>query len=139
VGTNLVYLLLATPFGMLADRIGRVRVMLAGYVALAGVYLLLVAPISGWPMLVVTLLLHGTFYAATDGVLMALAGGAIPEAVRTTGLALIQSGQALSYLLSSVLFGVAWQFWGVEAACTVASAVVLVTIACTGVLLRRPA
>ncbi|HSV37470.1 MAG TPA: MFS transporter [Nocardioidaceae bacterium] len=139
VGTNLAYLLLATPFGMLADRVGRVPVMLGGYVALAGVYLLLFGPLGGWPMLVLTLLLHGVFYAATDGVLMALAGGVLPEALRTTGIALIQTGQALAYLVSSVLFGVAWQFWGATAACQVAAVAVLVTVFATGLLLKQKA
>jgi MFS family permease len=139
VGTNLAYLLLAAPFGILADRVGRVRVMLAGYIALAGVYVLLFGPLGGWPMLALTLLLHGIFYAATDGVLMALAGPVLPERLRTTGIAVIQTGQALCYLVSSVLFGLAWQFWGAAAACQAAAAGVVVTIAMSAVVLRRRA
>lgn len=57
-------------------------------------------------------------------------------------IALVQTGQALSYLVSSVLFGLAWQFWGLEPAFAVAAASVLVTMAVSGVLLRglgRPA
>jgi MFS family permease len=139
VGTNLAYLLLAAPFGILADRVGRVRVMLGGYIALAGVYVLLFGPLGGWPMLALTLLLHGIFYAATDGVLMALAGPVLPERLRTTGIAVIQTGQALCYLVSSVLFGLAWQFWGAAAACQAAAAGVVVTIAMSAVVLRRRA
>ena len=74
IGTNLAYLALAVPLGVLADRIGRRTVMLGGYAALAAVYLLVFGPVGGWPMLVLVLGLHGVFYAATDGVLMALAG-----------------------------------------------------------------
>jgi MFS family permease len=136
VGTNLAYLLLAAPFGALADRVGRVRVMLGGYVALALVYLLLFGPFTGWPMLVATLLLHGVFYAATDGVLMALAGPVLPERMRTTGIAVIQTAQALCYLVSSVLFGVAWHLWGAVLACQVAAVAVVVTIGISAVLLR---
>jgi MFS family permease len=136
VGTNLAYLLLAAPFGILADRVGRVRVMLGGYLALAGVYLLIFGPVGGWPMLVTTLLLHGVFYAATDGVLMALAGPVLPERLRTTGIAIIHTGQALCYLVSSVLFGLAWQFWGAAAACQVAAAAVVVTIGASSLVLR---
>jgi MFS family permease len=54
----------------------------------------------------VGLLLHGLFYAATDGVLMAYAGPLVPEALRASGLAVVQTGQAVARLLSSVLFGV---------------------------------
>ena len=136
VGTNLAYLALATPFGMLADRIGRARVMLGGYAALIGVYLLLFGPLTGTASLLATLALLGTFYAATDGVLMALAGPMLPQELRSTGLAVIQTGHALCYLASSVLFGLAWQFWGVTTACQVAAVAVAVAVVLTSQLLR---
>nr|WP_238412447.1 MFS transporter [Saccharothrix deserti] len=137
VGTSLVYLLLAAPLGALADRVGRLPVMLGGYVALGAVYLLLFGPLGGWALVVVVVALYGVFYAATDGVLMALAGPLLPERLRTTGIALIQSGQALAYLGSSVLFGLAWQFWGPEAATRLAAAGVALTLAATVALLGR--
>lgn len=137
VGSNLAFLLLATPLGILADRVGRLPVMLAGYVALALAYLALLLP-GGWALLVIVLLLNGTFYAATDGVLMALAGGILPTGLRTTGIAMVQTGQALAYLGSSVLFGLAWTFWGQLVALTGAAGMVAITVIATTVLLRRP-
>ncbi|MEU9117038.1 MFS transporter [Streptomyces sp. NPDC048483] len=140
VGTNLGYLLLAAPLGALADRVGRLPVMLGGYTALIAVYLLLYGPLGGWPLIASTLALYGVFYAATDGVLMALAGPLLPERLRTTGIAVIQTGQALAYLVSSVLFGMAWQAWGPVTASGVAAAGVVVAVVATAVLLaRRPA
>ena len=136
VGTNLAYLALATPLGILADRIGRTRMMLGGYLALVAVYLLLFGPLTGWPSLVLILGLLGTFYAATDGVLMALAGPVLPEQWRTTGISVIQTGQSLAYLASSVLFGLAWQFLGVAAACQLAAGGVVLAIGTTAWLLR---
>lgn len=137
VGTSLVYLLLAAPLGALADRVGRLKVMLCGYGALTLVYLLLHGPLGGWPLLVTVVLLYGVFYAATDGVLMALAGPVLPERLRTTGIALIQSGQALAYLGSSVLFGLAWQFWSPETATRIAAAAVVLALITTAALLGR--
>ncbi|GAB3149542.1 MFS transporter [Amycolatopsis stemonae] len=131
VGTNLSYLLLAAPLGALADRVGRLPVVLGGYGALALVYLLLAGPVSGWPLFVLALALYGAFYAATDGVLMALAGPLLPESLRTTGLSLVQTAQALAYFASSVLFGLAWQFWGPELAIGVAAGGAVVAIAVT--------
>ncbi|WP_326952131.1 MFS transporter [Amycolatopsis sp. NBC_01286] len=141
VGTNLSYLLLAAPLGALADRIGRLPVVLGGYGALAVVYLLLAGPVSGWPLFALALALYGAFYAATDGVLMALAGPLLPEALRTTGISLVQTAQALAYFASSVLFGLAWQFWGAELAIGVAAGAAVVAIGVTFVVLspRRPA
>jgi MFS family permease len=137
VGTSLAYLLLAMPLGVLADRIGRTKVFLGGYAALVAVYLLLASPWGGLPALVLVLVLYGGFYAATDGVLMALAGPLLPPALRTTGLALVQSGQAVAYLISSVLFGLAWQWWGAGGAIRAAVVAAAVTLAGSGLLLTR--
>ncbi|GGM28809.1 MFS transporter [Dactylosporangium sucinum] len=137
VGTNLVYLLLALPLGALADRIGRRRVWLGGFAALAAVYLLLAVRPGGWAALVVTVALYGAFYAATDGVLMALAGPLLPERLRTTGIALVQSGQALAYLASSVLFGIAWQWWGAGAALLVAAGAAAAALALVATILHE--
>ncbi|NWF25747.1 MFS transporter [Streptomyces sp. PKU-EA00015] len=135
VGTSLAYLLLAIPVGALADRIGRVPIVLGGYTALVVVYLLLFGPLHGWPLLALVLLLYGFFYAATDGVLMALAGPVLPEHLRTTGIALIQTGQALAYLASSILFGLAWQMWGPVTAGRLAAATAVVAVVATAFLL----
>jgi MFS family permease len=89
-----------------ADRFGRWPVFFAGHVMLLGVYVVLLAGGGGVPMLVVALLLHGLFYAATDGVLMAYAGPLVPEQLRASGLAVVQTGQAVARLLSSVVFGI---------------------------------
>ncbi|RAJ38458.1 MFS transporter [Kitasatospora sp. SolWspMP-SS2h] len=119
VGTAGAYLVLAPPLGRLADRIGRRPVALGGYGALLAVYLLLA---TGRGPLWAVLLLYGAFYAATDGVLMALAGPLTAPELRTTGLALVQTCQALAYLVSSLLFGLAWQHLGSTTACLAAAA-----------------
>ncbi|WP_367325807.1 MFS transporter [Streptomyces sp. HUAS ZL42] len=135
VGTSLAYLLLAIPIGALADRIGRAPIVLGGYTALVIVYLLLFGPLRGWPLVALVLLLYGVFYAATDGVLMALAGPVLPEHLRTTGIALVQTGQALAYLASSVLFGLAWQLWGPVTATRCAAAIAVLAVVATAFLL----
>jgi MFS family permease len=137
VGTSLAYLLLAVPFGTLADKIGRTPVFLGGYAALAAVYLLLATSWGGLSALLTVLFLYGVFYAATDGVLMALAGPQLPAALRTTGLALIQTGQALAYLVSSVLFGLAWSRWDAAGAIRLFAVAGVVTLGGSAALLLR--
>ncbi|GAA4232440.1 MFS transporter [Actinomadura meridiana] len=136
VATSGVYLLLATPFGILADRVGRLPVVLGGYLTLTAIYLLLGLGSGGLWLVGAAVVLHGTFYAATDGGLIALAGPLLPAGLRTTGIALVQSGQALAYLFSSVLFGVAWQVWGTRPALLAAAFVSVVSLAGTAVVLR---
>ncbi|MFE1172592.1 MFS transporter [Streptomyces sp. NPDC058773] len=140
VGTNLVYLLLAAPLGALADRIGRTPMLICGYGMLFAVYVLLCSPLSGTAATVLVLCCYGTFYAATDGVLMALAGPVLPPELRTTGMALVQTVQALAYFGSSVAFGAAWSQWGAGPATAVAACAVLPALAFTaGALARRRA
>ncbi|MET7670106.1 MFS transporter [Micromonospora luteifusca] len=138
VGTSLVYLVLAAPLGVLADRLGRLPVVIGGYSALGAAYLLLAGPVDGWPLIALTLTLYGAFYAATDGVLIALAGPVLPARLRTTGIALVQTGQALAYLVSSVLFGLAWQAWGPGNASRAAAVAVAGVLVVTLLLLASP-
>jgi MFS family permease len=134
VGTSLAFLVLAVPLGRLADRVGRWPVVVSGYGCLLTVYLLLSA---GSGPLWLVLALYGAFYAATDGVLAALAVPLIPEPLRTTGLALLQTGQALAYVASSVLFGLLWQHVGVDAACLAAAGVAVLLLPVCALLLRQ--
>ncbi len=105
VGTALTFLLAATPLGLVADRVGRWRVFFAGHVVLLLVYLLLLGPFTGLPLVLVTVALHGLFYAATDGVLMAHGATLVPAHLRAGGLSIVQTGQALARFASSVCFG----------------------------------
>ena len=135
LGTAAAFLLLAVPLGRLADRWGRWRVFLAGHGALLLAYTLLLTSWHGTALPYAVLTLHGTFYAATDGVLMAAASDSVPEALRSSGLALIQTGQALARFACSLGFGAAWTLWGDRTALTV-SAVALAACAAYAVFLR---
>jgi MFS family permease len=114
VVTACFYMILSIPAGVVADRLGRMPVLLAGYSVLAALYLLLMTlPAAGLWILAVCLLLFGLFYAATEGVLMAMASALIPSEIRTSGLALMVTLVGLGKLISSVVFGWIWQAYGV--------------------------
>ncbi|THC54801.1 MFS transporter [Streptomyces sp. A1499] len=136
LGAAAVYLLLAVPAGRLADRVGRRMPFLAGHIALLGGYVLLLAPTDGWPLLVGVLLLLGVFYAATDGVLMALVAPVAARERRASGMAVLQTGQALARLVAAAGFGAAWTLWGVDTALT--CAVVALTVAVAGAAALLP-
>ncbi|MFD8004476.1 MFS transporter, partial [Streptomyces mirabilis] len=138
LGTAAAFLLLAVPLGRLADRVGRWRVFLAGHGALLLAYALLLTSWHGTALPYAVLLLHGCFYAATDGVLMAVASESVPEELRSSGLALVQTGQALARFVCSLGFGAAWTAWGDRTALT-ASTVALALCALFALTLRRPA
>ena len=112
VGTNAAYLALAIPLGKLADRIGRGVVFIGGHALLLGVYALTASKIGGIGTIILVLALLGTFYAATDGVLSALATQTVPEESRASGIAAAQTVVALTRFVSSVGFGLMWQLVG---------------------------
>lgn len=134
VGTNLAYLLLAVPVGRVADRVGRARVLVLGHLALVGAYLCSVLPTSTAAATVGTLLLLGTFYAATDGVMAAVAGRLVPVQARSSGIAAAQTVVALTRMLASAGFGVLWLLLGPAAA--MSSVAVLLTLAILGAATR---
>ncbi|MHB9850692.1 MFS transporter [Streptomyces krungchingensis] len=135
LGTAAAFLLLAVPLGRLADRTGRWRVFLAGHGALLLAYGLLLSSWHGSALPYAVLVLHGSFYAATDGVLMAAASDSVPRELRSSGLALVQTGQTLARFACSLGFGAAWTAWGDRTALT-ASAVALACCALFSFRLR---
>jgi MFS family permease len=136
LGTAAVFLLLAVPVGALADRVGRRTVFLAGHAGLlTGYVLLLWAPAT--PVLpCLVLALHGTFYAATDGVLPAAIAGIVPEQLRASGLAIVGTSQALARFCCSLAFGAAWTVWGAGAALAGSAVGLLCCVAVAGMVLR---
>jgi MFS family permease len=116
VGAAAAYMLLAVPVGRLADAVGRGKVLVGGYLLLLLVYTSLLLPSLGTPELVLYLLLFGAYYAATDGVLAALASAILPGELRATGLAFLQTVTGVGRLLSALAFGALWTLAGVEAA-----------------------
>jgi MFS family permease len=136
VGTNIVFLSLAVPLGRLADRLGRPKVFVAGYVALLCAYLSAALPIAGIGVTLLCLLLLGTFYAATDGVLAALATQFTPAPSRASGIAAAQTVVALARLLASTGFGFLWFFAGRGPAVLIVAVALAVVIPVAGLLLR---
>jgi MFS family permease len=137
VATAAIFMLLAVPLGRLADRVGRARVFIGGYAMLLLVYVSLLVPWTGAVPALLDLALLGAYYAATDGVLMALAGAVLPTEQRASGMALLTTGTSLARLASSMLFGLLWTWRGVEFAVALSTALLTITILGGGLALRR--
>jgi MFS family permease len=135
-GTAVTWMLLAAPVGQLADRVGRGRVLLAGYVLLLGVYAVLLGPSTGVAGLFVALFMLGAYYAATDGVLMALGSGYVQESLRGSGLALLGTAVSIARLVASVLFGALWTWLGIQTALGIFAGALVVAMAVAATVLR---
>ncbi len=137
VATALIYVVLAVPFGHLADRFGRGRIFVAGYLVLAVVYASLLLPALGPIQVLISLGLLGTYYAMTDGVLSALTSGMLPAHVVGTGLGIVASATGVTRLFASVLFGLAWTLWDIQGAVSAFLVALLAFALVAAVLLGR--
>jgi MFS family permease len=130
-------MVLAIPMGRLADRLGRRYIFLAGYGLLAGVYALLLLPGLSQTLTLGVLLLLGLYYAATDGVISALASAILPEQWRTTGLAVMTTGTGLARLLASLGYGALWTYLGPNQALSLFLVGLCITVLLAWVFLGR--
>jgi len=138
VATSFITALFAWVSGRVADRLGRKPVMIGGYVVLASLYVLLLAfPSSGFALVILILTLLGAYYAATDGVLTALAAALLPNHHQGAGLAVLASATNVARLLASIAFGWMWTIYGAQPAVAVSLVSLTMSIAATIWLMRR--
>jgi MFS family permease len=117
VGTASFYMLFSLPVGLLADRWGRTRVLIAGFAVLPLIYLgLMAGPFFGVFDVALVLAMMGLYYAATEGLLIAMGAALVAPEVRTSGLALVGTAIGIGKMGSSVLFGAIWGAGGSDAA-----------------------
>ena len=136
VGTNVAFLAFAVPLGKLADRVGRGRVFVGGHLALLGAYVVAALAVEDLVATVMCLVFLGAFYAATDGVLAALAAEATTPQTRATGIAAAQTVVALSRFVSAAGFGVLWFAVGREPAMIVVAVLLAVAVPVAALVLR---
>jgi len=136
VGTNVAFFVFAVPLGRLADRFGRARVFVLGHCALLATYACAALPFGGVAVTILCLVLLGAFYAATDGVLAALAGQFAPPEGTASGIAVAQTAVAVGRLVGATGFGVLWFAAGRELAVIIVAAALAVAIPVLFLVLR---
>jgi len=108
---NAAYSLLSLPAGIVADRIGKRRLVTGGFFVYGLVYMgfALVGQGSAvWPLFLV----YGVYMAFTDGQARAMVAELSPEERRGTFLGLYHTGIGLMALAASVIAGVLWDVVG---------------------------
>jgi len=103
--TNVVSVLFSIPTGILADKIGKEKVLIAGYLVYAGVYFGFgkTGSISG---IVLLFALYGLYSALTDGVQKALVADMIPKESKGTGLGIYNALLGFTLLPASLVAGI---------------------------------
>lgn len=111
VWMNIVYSLIATPAGILSDRIGRVKLLLCGLGALFMADLTL-AFAPGLVAVFIGVGLWGLYLGLSQGLLSALVADTAPEDLRGTAFGLFNLVTGAALLIASVLAGWLWQAFG---------------------------
>ena len=108
---NAVYSLLSGPAGSLSDRLGRRRLLLAGWLFYTLVYLGFGAARSGGQ---VWLLFgfYGVYYALTEGTARAFVADLVPQDQLGSAYGLFHAGVGLAALPASLVAGLLWQGLG---------------------------
>jgi MFS family permease len=135
--TAVVFMGLAIPFGQLADRVGKVPVLLAGHALLFVAYGVLLMTSVGYGMLILCLVALGGYFAATEGVMTALAGAVLPEDLQASGIGMLITVVSLGRFVSSLAFGALWLALGLQDAVLVFAVGLLGAMAVAAPLLFR--
>jgi MFS family permease len=111
---NLVYALLALPVGIWSDRVGRRKVLALGYAlfALTALGFAFVTSLAG---LIALFALYGLVYALVDGSERAYVSDLSSASMRGSSLGLYYGAIGVAAILSSLLAGALWAWWGAEA------------------------
>ena len=104
---NLVYALASPVLGGLSDKVGRRRVLRAGLVVFAAVYVGFAFAGQAW-MVWPLFAVYGFYIAATDGVGKALAIDLVPDSVRGTAIGVFGTVSGVAAVVASVVAGLLW-------------------------------
>jgi MFS family permease len=108
---NTSYSLLSYPAGVVADRVGKRRLVTGGFFVYGLVYMgfaIVGAGSQVWPLFLV----YGIYMAFTDGQARAMVADFAPEEQRGTFLGLYHTGIGLMAVAASVIAGVLWDVVG---------------------------
>jgi len=108
VAFSAVYALVATPAGRLSDRIGRRRLVAAGWIVYAVVYAGFAAASTAWQASALYAC-YGVYYGLSYGTAKALVADLVPADLRGTAYGTYGAVLGLLDLPASLLAGVLWQ------------------------------
>jgi MFS family permease len=111
---NLVYALTAIPAGILSDRIGRKRIILAGFILFGFIYWGF-ASASEQKHIWGLFLFYGVFMGLTEGIQKAYLGTIIPDKFRATGYGIFNTFTGIAIFPASVVAGWLWDKYGSHA------------------------
>lgn len=105
---NLVYTAVSSPAGIVSDRLGPQRLLLAGWLLYAAIYAGFAFAAATWH-LVALFALYGIYYGLTAGAARAFVADLVPAHQRGTAYGWYNAAIGIAALPASVIAGLLWQ------------------------------
>ena len=112
-------------FGNLSDKIGRKKMIVAGWIVYAAVYIgfaFVGAAWQAWALFII----YGVYFGLTEGVEKALVADMVSEEKRGTAYGFYNLAYGITVLPASLLFGFLWSSVGVKTAFGVSAAISII-------------
>lgn len=124
---NLVYAIFSFPVGLLADKIGLKRTLVAGLFLFAIVYTGM-AVSTQWNSYAFCFLLYGIYAASTEGISKAMISNIADKADTATAIGSFSGFQSICTMLASVFAGLIWYRFGAMATFMVSGVVGFIVV-----------
>ena len=124
---NLTASFLAVPCGKISDKVGRKKVLIAGYIMFAIVYMGFGSANSDW-MFVILFIAYGMYTAMSAGVERAYIAEISPKELKGTMLGLHSTIAGVALLPASIIAGFWWEYAGAFAPFWFGSTMALVAV-----------
>ncbi len=105
---NLIYTLVSTPAGALSDRIGRRRLLVAGWLIYAAIYFGFALAQAGWQIWALYAV-YGLYYGLSYGTAKAMVADLVAPALRGTAYGTYHAVLGLLDIPASLIAGLLWQ------------------------------
>ncbi len=119
----------SVPGGMLADRFGARRAIIAGWLLYAGVYAAFAFATTTWHVWLL-FLIYGLYYGLTEAPEKALVAALSTKTRRGAAFGAYHFAVGIAALPASVIFGVLWQRFGAAVALGAGATLALLAAAC---------
>jgi len=126
----------ATPGGILSDRYGRKKMILAGWALYGAVYFGFASAQTS-EMVWILFVIYGLFYGLTEGGERALVADLVPLHLRGTAYGIYHFSIGLSALPASLLMGYLWETFSPEAAFRFGAILALAAAGLLGVAIKE--
>ena len=109
IGYDLVYAVVSYPVGKLSDRIGRKRLIVAGWAIYVITYILMALASAKWQLILIVVT-YGLYSGLADGVSKAFVADIVSPHRRGVGYGLYHGLVGFALLLASLIAGALWQW-----------------------------